>query len=69
MSDTNFYPLTITDVHPETDSAICITLGVPEALQSVFRFTQGQFLTFRAHIKGKEVRRCYSICSGYPQST
>ena len=64
MSDTNFYPLTITDVHPETDSAICITLGVPEALQSVFRFTQGQFLTFRAHIKGKEVRRCYSICSG-----
>ncbi len=64
MSDTNFYPLTITDVQPETDSAICITLGVPEALQSTFAFTQGQFLTLKADIKGREMRRSYSICSG-----
>ncbi|MEH6470296.1 MAG: 2Fe-2S iron-sulfur cluster-binding protein [Halopseudomonas sp.] len=63
MSDTNFYPLTITDVQPETDTAVCVTLGVPEALQDKFHFTQGQFLTLKADIDGEEVRRSYSICS------
>lgn len=64
MSDMNFYPLTITDVQPETDSAICVSLAVPESLQSKFEFIQGQFLTLKADIDGKEVRRSYSICSG-----
>lgn len=68
MSDTHFYPLTITDVQPETDSAISVTLGVPEALQSKFRFVQGQFLTLKAEVKGKEMRRSYSICSGVNDS-
>ncbi len=64
MSDTNFYPLTITDLQPETDNAICITLAVPEALLPTFKFVQGQFLTLKAIIKGKQIRRSYSICSG-----
>ncbi|HEY5718114.1 MAG TPA: 1,2-phenylacetyl-CoA epoxidase subunit PaaE [Motiliproteus sp.] len=61
---TTFYPLTITDVQPETDSAICVTLGVPDELQQKFHFTQGQFLTLKATVDGEELRRSYSICSG-----
>ncbi|MCB1638144.1 MAG: phenylacetate-CoA oxygenase/reductase subunit PaaK [Thiothrix sp.] len=64
MADTRFYPLSIADVHPETDTAICITFAVPEALRETFRFKQGQFLTLRADIDGEDVRRSYSICSG-----
>lgn len=64
MSDTNFYKLGIADVHPETDTAVCLNFNVPESLRETFRFIQGQFLTLRANINGKEVRRSYSICSG-----
>lgn len=64
MSDTRFYPLTISAVTPETKTAICISFNVPAKLKETFAFTQGQFLTLSAIIDGKEVRRAYSICSG-----
>lgn len=64
MPDTNFYPLTIADIHPETDGAVCVTFEVPAEHQEKFRFTQGQFLTLRAEVDGEEFRRSYSICSG-----
>ena len=59
-----FYPLTISEIRKETDSAVCLTLAVPEDLQEAYRFTQGQYLTLKALIDGTEVRRSYSICSG-----
>ncbi|BBB29091.1 1,2-phenylacetyl-CoA epoxidase subunit PaaE [Neptunomonas japonica] len=64
MSDTNFYTLKIADVQPETDTAVCVTFDVPEALKEKFTFIQGQFLTIKAMIDGEDVRRSYSICSG-----
>jgi len=64
MPATDFYPLTIADVRPETETAICVTLELPEELRDRFRFIQGQFLTLRTTIDGEEVRRSYSICSG-----
>ncbi len=64
MSTPQFYPLTIADVQPETDSAVCLTFDVPEDLKSTFQFKQGQYLTLQASIDGQEVRRSYSICSG-----
>lgn len=64
MSDGHFHSLTINHVQPETDTAVCIGFDIPEALQEIFRFKQGQFLTLRAMIEGEEVRRSYSICSG-----
>jgi ring-1,2-phenylacetyl-CoA epoxidase subunit PaaE len=38
-------------------------LDVPEELRDTFRFTQGQYLTFRREHNGEELRRSYSICS------
>jgi len=64
MSDTSFYKLTIADVQPETDTAICVTFDVPDDLRDRFKFIQGQFLTLKATIDGEAVRRSYSICSG-----
>jgi len=64
MSDIHFYPLSIKSVHPETDTAVCVTFDVPDEYKDKFKFIQGQFLTLKADIEGQEVRRSYSICSG-----
>jgi ring-1,2-phenylacetyl-CoA epoxidase subunit PaaE len=59
-----FHPLTVTDVRRETRDSVVLSLAVPEEHNETFRFTQGQYLTFRASIDGEEVRRSYSICAG-----
>ena len=61
---TKFYSLTIANIRPETDSAICLSLNIPDELKETFTFTPGQFLTLQASIDGEDIRRCYSICSG-----
>ena len=62
-SASRFHALSVVHVEPETDGAVCVTLGVPENLRTAFAFTPGQFLTLRATIDGHDVRRSYSICS------
>ena len=57
-----FHPLTVTDVRKTIRDAVVVTLK-PEN-PDLFAFTQGQYLTFRTHINGTELRRNYSICSG-----
>ncbi len=66
MVAARFYSLKIADIRPETDSAVCVTLAVPDDLSELFAFKQGQFLTLKAVIDGEDVRRSYSICSGVP---
>ena len=63
MTENDFYPLHIASVSPETDEAVCVRFQVPEELADVFRFRQGQYLTLRKNLDGREIRRCYSICS------
>lgn len=65
---TKFYSLTIADIRPETDSAICLSFNIPEELKETFTFTPGQFLTLQVSIDGENVRRCYSICSGIDEA-
>jgi ring-1,2-phenylacetyl-CoA epoxidase subunit PaaE len=60
----DFHPLRVAAVRPETDQAVCITFDVPPALRETFRFVPGQYLTLRARVDGRELTRCYSICSG-----
>src|SRR5262249_41152472 len=59
-----FHPLTVTDIRRETRDSVVLSLAVPEEQKETFRFTQGQYLTFRAWIDGEEVRRSYSVCAG-----
>lgn len=64
MADTHFYPLRISEIKPETDTAVCVSFQIPPELKDTFKFVQGQFLTLKADIDGEDVRRSYSICSG-----
>ena len=59
-----FHTLRVTDISPETETAVCVSFAVPENLSDAFRFKQGQYLTLRHTFEGEEVRRSYSICSG-----
>ena len=59
-----FHPLEITDVRRETRDAIVVTLKPREEDREAFRFTQGQYLTFRHRFDDAELRRSYSICAG-----
>ncbi len=58
-----FFSLRVKEIVRETRDAIAVTLDVPPELRATFRFTQGQFLTFRAEVAGEELRRSYSICA------
>lgn len=63
MSAPRFYELKVKDIRPETADCVSVALEVPEELRDVFLFQPGQYLTFRKHIEGAEVRRSYSICT------
>lgn len=58
-----FHALTVADIRRETDDAVSIAFAVPEPLREDYRFAAGQYLTLKATIDGREVRRSYSICS------
>lgn len=59
----HFHPLTVRRITPDAAGAAAITLGVPPELRQAFDFRPGQYLTFRAQVRGEELRRSYSICS------
>lgn len=59
-----FHLLKVTDVRRETRDAVVVTLAPSPEDQALFDFTQGQYLTFRRHFDGEELRRSYSICAG-----
>jgi ring-1,2-phenylacetyl-CoA epoxidase subunit PaaE len=58
-----FHPLTVADVHRETDDSVAITFSVPDHLAEQFAWVPGQHVIVRANIEGDDVRRSYSICS------
>jgi ring-1,2-phenylacetyl-CoA epoxidase subunit PaaE len=63
MTAFKFHDLPVSNITPEAAGAVAITLQVPDELRSGFNFKAGQFLTLRATIDGKDVRRSYSISS------
>ena len=63
MSDTQFYPLTISQVKQETRDTVSIYFEIPAAHKEKFSYKQGQYLTLRFEINGQEERRAYSMSS------
>ena len=57
-----FYTLTINEIQRETEAAICLGFDVPDSLKEIFTFKAGQYVTLKATINGKKVRRDYSLC-------
>ncbi len=62
-----FHSLTVVDIHRTIRDAVVVTLK-PEN-SDAFTFTQGQYLTFRKHFDGEELRRSYSICAAKQDNT
>ncbi len=60
---TKFHKLVVAEVKPETADCVSIAFDVPSELQKDYTYLQGQHLTLKLTIDGKEVRRSYSICS------
>lgn len=59
-----FHPLLVTEVRKDTRDAVVLTLQPDAPDYDLFRFIQGQYLTFRRVFDGIELRRSYSICAG-----
>ncbi|PCJ97692.1 MAG: flavodoxin reductase [Flavobacteriaceae bacterium] len=59
----SFYPLTVQRVKSLTPSSVAITFTIPKELIQIFAFIPGQYITIKKEIKGKELRRAYSISS------
>lgn len=59
-----FHKLKIADVRKETADCVSVSFDVPTALKGEYAFIQGQYLTLKFSVKGEEVRRSYSVCSG-----
>ncbi|WP_043969896.1 MULTISPECIES: 1,2-phenylacetyl-CoA epoxidase subunit PaaE [Acinetobacter] len=62
-----FIPLKVKTITPQTDQAICIAFDLVPELQQQFQFQPGQHLTIRHLTEAGEIRRCYSICSYAPK--
>jgi 3-ketosteroid 9alpha-monooxygenase subunit B len=58
-----FHPLRVKAIVQETGDTRSFVLDVPPELHDLFRYRPGQFCTFRVHIDGDEVQRCYSMSS------
>ncbi len=58
-----FHTIKVKDIYKETDDCSVITFDVPSEISSAFKFRQGQHLTLKADIDGKDTRRSYSLCS------
>jgi ring-1,2-phenylacetyl-CoA epoxidase subunit PaaE len=61
-----FQRLPVAALRRTTSDAVIVTFDVPASFRS---FRPGQYLTLRATVDGRDVRRCYSICSGLGDGT
>ncbi|MDC8005058.1 ferredoxin--NADP reductase [Aureisphaera galaxeae] len=64
-----FHLLPISEIERETPNAVCITFDIPTQLTDTFAFKAGQYITLKAQLNGKEVRRAYSLCSSPKSGT
>ena len=59
----DFFKLTIKNKQTETPDTTTIEFDIPAELQDTFHYKQGQYITIRLNIDGKELRRSYSMSS------
>ncbi len=58
-----FHNLIVSKITQEGSDAVSVSFKVPAELKETFAYTQGQYLTLKFNIKGKEERRAYSMSS------
>lgn len=65
----HFHHLTINQIKKETADCVSVSFDVPENLQEIFQFKEGQNITLRTVLNGEELRRSYSICTAPHEKT
>jgi len=60
---TKFYKLHISQIVSETSDTKTFVLAIPEKLNSVFKYTPGQFIQLKIPVNGNEYKRAYSLAS------
>lgn len=65
----DFHSLTVKHIRKLTPSSVAITFDIPKKLIQTFDFEAGQYITIKKEIKGKELRRAYSISSSPKRNT
>src|SRR5436190_16091223 len=63
LSEHEYHRLVVAEVVDETADTRSFVLDIPAGVADTFRYTAGQFCTFRAAIDGESVVRCYSMSS------
>ena len=63
----NSHSLVVSNIKQETVDSVVVSFKIDKERKSVYTFKAGQYLTLCSKIKGKEIKRSYSICSD-PQS-
>ena len=58
-----FHTLKVSDIKRETKDSVSVAFEVPAELKNDYKYTQGQYLTFKKMLDGEEIRRSYSICT------
>jgi ferredoxin-NADP reductase len=58
-----YHELRVKAVVQETHDTRSYVLDIPDELAETFRYRAGQFCTFRVHLDGEELLRCYSMSS------
>lgn len=58
-----FHELTVSRIDAEAAGAVAVSFHIPDDLRETFAFQPGQFLTLRATVDGRDMRRSYSIYS------
>ncbi|HEY7760068.1 MAG TPA: 1,2-phenylacetyl-CoA epoxidase subunit PaaE [Burkholderiales bacterium] len=58
-----FHSLRIAEVRRECADAVSLRFDVPPRLAADYTFVQGQHITLRTQLAGRELRRSYSICA------
>ena len=63
----NSNSLVVSNIKQETVDSVVVSFKTEGETKSTYKFKAGQYLTLCSKIKGKEIKRSYSICSD-PQS-
>ena len=60
----HFIHIKVKDIVKDTPQSVVLTLDIAENNRKEFRYSAGQYLTFRHKHGGEDLRRSYSICVG-----
>jgi ring-1,2-phenylacetyl-CoA epoxidase subunit PaaE len=58
-----FHPLQISEIRPDAEDAVRVSLAIPEALREEYRMRPGQHIVLRTTVDGEELRSTYSLVS------